>query len=155
MHPNINLSHSGPVEVKADEFPRHGSNMGSMSKLKPCFIKDGSGTVTAGNASGVSQVYLTIQTSATTLRFNVFIFIYFCYLGINDGAAAAVLMSQSEAVRRGLKPMARIVSSAQVGLDPAIMGTGPVPAIRKAVRSEAVKKEKTCENASLSLLFVC
>lgn len=154
MHPNINLSHSGPVEVKADEFPRHGSNMGSMSKLKPCFIKDGSGTVTAGNASGVSQVYLTIQTS-TTLRFNVFIFIYFCYLGINDGAAAAVLMSQSEAVRRGLKPMARIVSSAQVGLDPAIMGTGPVPAIRKAVRSEAVKKEKTCENASLSLLFVC
>lgn len=93
----------GPVEVKVDEFPRHGSNMDSMSKLKPCFIKN-SGTVTAGNASG-----------------------------INDGAAATVLMSQSEAARRGVKPMARIVSSAQVGLDPSIMGTGPIPAIRKAV----------------------
>ncbi|XP_069576242.1 acetyl-CoA acetyltransferase, cytosolic [Brachyistius frenatus] len=97
-------SRKGPVEVKADEFPRHGSNMDGMSKLRPCFIKDGSGTVTAGNASG-----------------------------INDGAAATVLMSQSEAVRRGVKPMARIVSWAQAGLDPSIMGTGPIPAIRKAV----------------------
>lgn len=43
---------SGPVQVKADEFPRHGSNIDAMSKLKPCFVKDGSGTVTAGNASG-------------------------------------------------------------------------------------------------------
>lgn len=43
---------SGPVEVKVDEFPRHGSNIDAMSKLKPCFVKDGSGTVTAGNASG-------------------------------------------------------------------------------------------------------
>uniref|UniRef100_A0A3Q2VLL4 Acetyl-CoA acetyltransferase 2 n=1 Tax=Haplochromis burtoni TaxID=8153 RepID=A0A3Q2VLL4_HAPBU len=94
----------GPVEVKVDEFPRHGSNMDSMSKLKPCFVKDSSGTVTAGNASG-----------------------------INDGAAATVLMSQSEAARRGIKPMARIVSWAQAGLDPSIMGTGPIPAIRKAV----------------------
>uniref|UniRef100_A0A3Q3WPA6 Uncharacterized protein n=1 Tax=Mola mola TaxID=94237 RepID=A0A3Q3WPA6_MOLML len=94
----------GPVVVKVDEFPRHGSNVSGMSKLRPCFIKDGSGTVTPGNASG-----------------------------INDGAAATVLMSQSEADRRGLKPMARIVSSAQVGLDPAVMGTGPIPAIRKAV----------------------
>lgn len=51
-HVNIDLSPTGPVEVKVDEFPRHGSNLGSMSKLKPCFIKDGSGTVTAGNASG-------------------------------------------------------------------------------------------------------
>uniref|UniRef100_A0A3Q4HQ81 Acetyl-CoA acetyltransferase 2 n=1 Tax=Neolamprologus brichardi TaxID=32507 RepID=A0A3Q4HQ81_NEOBR len=79
-------------------------NMDSMSKLKPCFVKDSSGTVTAGNASG-----------------------------INDGAAATVLMSQSEAARRGIKPMARIVSWAQAGLDPSIMGTGPIPAIRKAV----------------------
>ncbi|KAF3702918.1 Acetyl-CoA acetyltransferase, cytosolic [Channa argus] len=94
----------GPVEVKVDEFPRHGSNIDSMSKLRPCFIKDGSGTVTAGNASG-----------------------------INDGAAATLLMSQSEAKRRGIKPMARIVSWAQAGLDPSIMGTGPIPAIRKAV----------------------
>ncbi|KAG7239659.1 hypothetical protein INR49_028595 [Caranx melampygus] len=53
--------------------------------------------------------------------------------GINDGAAATVLMSQSEAARRGIKPMCRIVSWAQAGLDPSIMGTGPIPAIRKAV----------------------
>lgn len=46
------LCPSGPVEVKMDEFPRHGSNIATMSKLKPCFVKDSSGTVTAGNASG-------------------------------------------------------------------------------------------------------
>uniref|UniRef100_A0A8B9HCR4 Acetyl-CoA acetyltransferase 2 n=1 Tax=Astyanax mexicanus TaxID=7994 RepID=A0A8B9HCR4_ASTMX len=79
------------------------NNIDAMSKLKPCFVKDGSGSVTAGNASG-----------------------------INDGAAATVLMSQSEAQRRGLRPMAKIVSSAQTGLDPSIMGTGPISAIRKA-----------------------
>ncbi|CAK6961855.1 acetyl-CoA acetyltransferase%2C cytosolic [Scomber scombrus] len=97
-------SRKGPVEVKVDEFPRHGSNMDSMSKLRSCFIKDSSGTVTPGNSSG-----------------------------INDGAAATILMSQSEAAKRGIKPMARIVSWAQAGLDPSIMGTGPIPAIRKAV----------------------
>jgi acetyl-CoA C-acetyltransferase len=53
--------------------------------------------------------------------------------GINDGAAALVLMSAEEAARRGLKPMARIVSFATVGVDPAIMGTGPIPASRKAL----------------------
>uniref|UniRef100_A0A3P8UBF2 Acetyl-CoA acetyltransferase 2 n=2 Tax=Cynoglossus semilaevis TaxID=244447 RepID=A0A3P8UBF2_CYNSE len=96
-------SRKGSVEVSVDEFPRHGSNMESMSKLRPCFMKDGSGTVTAGNSSGV-----------------------------NDGAAATVLMSQSEAQRRGIKPMAKIVSWAQAGLEPSIMGTGPIAAIRKA-----------------------
>ncbi|XP_054616955.1 acetyl-CoA acetyltransferase, cytosolic [Dunckerocampus dactyliophorus] len=97
-------SRKGLVEVTADEFPRHGSNLESMSKLKSYFIKDSSGTVTAGNASG-----------------------------INDGAAATVLMSQSEASRRGIAPMAKIVSWAQAGIDPSIMGTAPIPAIRKAV----------------------
>ena len=62
------------------------------------------GTVTAGNASG-----------------------------INDGAAATVLMSAAEASRRGIAPMARIVSWASVGVDPAIMGSGPIPASRKAL----------------------
>ena len=62
------------------------------------------GTVTAGNASG-----------------------------INDGAAALVIMSAAEAKRRGLTPMARIVSWATAGVDPAIMGTGPIPASRKAL----------------------
>uniref|UniRef100_A0A6Q2Z013 Acetyl-CoA acetyltransferase 2 n=1 Tax=Esox lucius TaxID=8010 RepID=A0A6Q2Z013_ESOLU len=103
--PVIVPSRKGPVEVRADEFPRHGSNLDAISKLRPCFLKDGSGTVTPGNASG-----------------------------INDGAAATVLMSQSEAQKRGLKPMARIISWAQAGIDPAIMGTGPIKAIRKAVR---------------------
>lgn len=56
-------------------------------------------------------------------------------VGVNDGAAATVLMSQSEAQRRGIKPMAKIVSWAQAGLEPSIMGTGPIAAIRKAVRS--------------------
>jgi acetyl-CoA C-acetyltransferase len=62
------------------------------------------GTVTAGNASG-----------------------------INDGAAAVVLMTADEANRRGLAPLARVVSWAQAGVDPAIMGTGPIPASRKAL----------------------
>ncbi|XP_007546795.1 acetyl-CoA acetyltransferase, cytosolic [Poecilia formosa] len=106
-------SRKGPVEVKTDEFPRHGSNVATMSKLKPCFVKDSSGTVTAGNASG-----------------------------INDGAAATVLMSQSEASRRGVKPMAKIVSWAQVGLDPSVMGTGPIPAIRKAVEKAGWKLDQ-------------
>ena len=53
--------------------------------------------------------------------------------GINDGAAALVLMSAAEADKRGLKPLARIVSWATAGVDPAIMGTGPIPASRKAL----------------------
>lgn len=61
---------------------------------------------------------------------------YLITIGVNDGAAATVLMSQSEAARRGIKPMARIVSWAQAGLDPSIMGTGPIPAIRKAVGNQ-------------------
>ncbi len=65
---------------------------------------DKEGTVTAGNASG-----------------------------INDGAAIAVLMSAGEAARRGLTPLARIVSWATAGVDPAVMGTGPIPASRKAL----------------------
>jgi acetyl-CoA C-acetyltransferase len=53
--------------------------------------------------------------------------------GINDGAAATVLMSEAEASKRGIKPMARIVSWATAGVDPQIMGTGPIPASRKAL----------------------
>ncbi|KAM4772847.1 acetyl-CoA acetyltransferase, cytosolic [Rhinophrynus dorsalis] len=97
-------SRKGPIEVKTDEFPRHGSNLEAMAKLKPYFVKDGSGTVTPANASG-----------------------------INDGAAAVILMRKSEAKRKGLSPLAQIVSSAQAGLDPSIMGVGPIPAIKKAV----------------------
>jgi acetyl-CoA C-acetyltransferase len=70
------------------------------------------GTVTAGNASG-----------------------------INDGAAALVLMSAEEAQRRGLTPLARIASFATAGVDPAVMGTGPIPATRKALQRAGWKAE--------------
>ena len=68
------------------------------------------GTVTAGNASG-----------------------------INDGAAAVVLMTAAEAEKRGIKPLARIVSWATAGVDPAVMGTGPIPASRKALEKAGWK----------------
>uniref|UniRef100_A0A4W3GBS8 Acetyl-CoA acetyltransferase 2 n=1 Tax=Callorhinchus milii TaxID=7868 RepID=A0A4W3GBS8_CALMI len=97
-------SRRGPIEVSTDEFPRHGSTFEAMSKLKPAFAKGVSGTVTAANASG-----------------------------IDDGAAAVILMKKSEADKKCLKPMAQIVSWAEAGLDPAIMGVGPIAAIRKAV----------------------
>ncbi|XP_048457127.1 acetyl-CoA acetyltransferase, cytosolic isoform X1 [Rhincodon typus] len=97
-------SRKGSFEVSADEFPRHGSSFEVMSKLKPCFLNDGTGSITAANASGIS-----------------------------DGAAAVILMKKSEALKRNLMPLARVVSWAQAGLDPAIMGIGPIPAIRKAV----------------------
>jgi acetyl-CoA C-acetyltransferase len=100
----------GDVVVDTDEFPRHGTTMETLAKLKPSFDKNG--TVTAGNASG-----------------------------INDGAAAVVLMSDEEAKKRGVKPLARIVSWATAGVDPAIMGTGPIPASRLALKRAGWKVE--------------
>jgi acetyl-CoA C-acetyltransferase len=61
--------------------------------------------------------------------------------GINDGAAAVILMSEAEAERRGLTPLARIVSWANAGVDPAIMGTGPIPASRAALKRAGWKVE--------------
>ena len=92
----------GETVVDTDEYPKHGTTMESLSKLRPAFDKDG--TVTAGNASG-----------------------------INDGAAAVVLMTAEEAEKRKIRPLARIVSWATAGVDPAIMGTGPIPASRLAL----------------------
>jgi len=92
----------GDTVVENDEYPKHGTTMEALAKLRPAFDK--SGTVTAGNASG-----------------------------INDGAATVVLMSADEAQRRRVKPLARIVSWATAGVDPAIMGTGPIPSSRKAL----------------------
>ena len=92
------------IDVKEDEF-RVTDYPRSLARLKPCFIQDGSGTVTAGNASG-----------------------------INDGSAAVILMTYAEASRRGMDPLlARIVSWGQAGVDPEVMGTGPIPATWKAV----------------------
>ncbi len=93
----------GTVTVAEDEYPKHGTTLENLTKLRPAFKKNG--TVTAGNASG-----------------------------INDGAAALVLMSEEEANKRDIKPLARIVSWAQVGVDPAIMGSGPIPASRSALK---------------------
>ena len=92
----------GDVTVEDDEYPKHGTTIDTLTKLRPAFDREG--TVTAGNASG-----------------------------INDGAAALVLMSADEAANRDIKPLGRIVSWAQVGVDPAIMGSGPIPASRKAL----------------------
>jgi acetyl-CoA C-acetyltransferase len=92
----------GDTIVDADEYPKHGTTLEGVGKLKPAFSKDG--TVTAANASG-----------------------------INDGGAAVVLMTAAEAKRRGLTPLARIASWSTAGVDPAIMGTGPIPASRKAL----------------------
>jgi acetyl-CoA C-acetyltransferase len=103
-------SRKGDVVVDADEYPRHGTTLDAVGKLKPAFAKDG--TVTAGNASG-----------------------------INDGAAAVVLMMASEAAKRGKTPLARIVSWAHAGVDPAIMGTGPIPASRAALAKAGWKIE--------------
>ncbi|KAL4676655.1 hypothetical protein H8959_010800 [Pygathrix nigripes] len=102
--PVLVSSRKGLIEVKTDEFPRHGSNIEAMSKLKPYFLTDGTGTVTPANASGM-----------------------------NDGAAAVVLMKKSEADKRGLTALAQIVSWSQVGVEPSIMGIGPIPAIKQAV----------------------
>ena len=100
----------GDVVVDTDEYPRHGSTLDAMTKLRPAFSKEG--TVTAGNASG-----------------------------INDGAAAVVLMTAAEAQKRGKTPLARIVSWAHAGVDPSIMGTGPIPSSRTALKKAGWKVE--------------
>ena len=93
----------GDVLVDTDEYPKAGSTIEGLMKLRPAFSK--TGTVTAGNASG-----------------------------INDGAAAVLLMSAADAAKRGVKPLARIVSWATAGVDPSVMGTGPIPASRLALK---------------------
>jgi len=90
--------------IDTDEYIRDGVTYDGIKDLRPAFVREG-GTVTAANASG-----------------------------INDGAAAVVLMSSKEAERRGLKPLAIIKSWAQAGVDPKIMGTGPIPASRLALK---------------------
>jgi len=93
----------GDTVVEDDEYIKEGVSAEGLGKLRPAFDRE-NGTVTAGNASG-----------------------------INDGAAAVVLMTGKEAEKRGVAPLARIVSWAHAGVDPAIMGTGPIPASRAAL----------------------
>jgi acetyl-CoA C-acetyltransferase len=100
----------GDTVVDTDEYPKHGTTLDSISKLRPAFDKEGG--VTAANASG-----------------------------LNDGAAALVLMKASQAAKLGKTPLARIVSWAHAGVDPAIMGTGPIPASRAALKKAGWKVE--------------
>ena len=91
-----------PVIFDTDEFPKFGTTMEKVAKLKPAFKKDG--IVTAANASG-----------------------------INDAGAAVVVMSKEKADELGIKPLCTIKSYASAGVDPSIMGVGPVPACKKAL----------------------
>ena len=98
-----------PKVVDTDERPRRDTSIESLAKLKPAFAKEG-GTVTAGNSSG-----------------------------LNDGAAALLVMSREKAKDLNLKPLARIVASASAGVPPRVMGYGPVPATRKALQRSGLK----------------
>ncbi|VHF67061.1 acetyl-CoA C-acetyltransferase [Streptococcus pyogenes] len=95
-----------PLLVDQDEYPKFGTTVDKLAKLRPAFIKD-EGTVTAGNASG-----------------------------INDGAAAILLMSKEKAEELGLPILAKITSYASAGVDPSIMGCGPIPATKKALAKD-------------------
>ena len=97
-------SKKGPVAFASDEHFRPNCTLDDMAKLKPAFLKE-NGTVTPGNASG-----------------------------INDAAAAVVLMEAGTAAARGLQPLARLVAYAHAGVDPRYMGIGPVPASRLALQ---------------------
>jgi acetyl-CoA C-acetyltransferase len=101
--PILLKSKKGDIAFDTDEHVRADASLADMAKLRPVFVKE-NGTVTAGNASG-----------------------------INDGAAALVLMERSAAEKKGIKPLARLVSYAHAGVDPKIMGIGPVPSSRKAL----------------------
>lgn len=101
--PVVIKTRKGETVVDSDEYIKDGVTLDGISKLRPAFDPK-EGTVTAANASG-----------------------------INDGAAVVVLMTAAEAAKRGVKPLARIVSWAHAGVDPSIMGTGPIPASKKAL----------------------
>jgi 3-oxoadipyl-CoA thiolase len=94
--------------ISRDEHPRADTTADALAKLKPAFKREG-GTVTAGNSSG-----------------------------INDGASAVLLVEAGRAGALGLRPMARVLATAVAGVDPAIMGVGPVPATRKALERAGI-----------------
>lgn len=99
----------GDIVFDTDEFIRPQTTAEALAKLRPAFKPDG-GTVTAGNASG-----------------------------INDGAAALVIMSADKAKELGLKPLAKIIGYGTGGVDPSIMGMGPVPASQRAMKMAGIK----------------
>ena len=102
-------SKKGPTHFDTDEHVKGDTTMESLAKLRAVFVKE-NGTVTAGNASG-----------------------------INDGAAAVVLMEAGAAAKQGIKPMAKMLSYGHSGVDPKIMGIGPVPAVKLALERAGLK----------------
>ena len=107
--PYVIKNKKGDITFDKDEFIRADTDLAKLAKLGPAFQRDG-GSVTAGNASG-----------------------------INDGAAGVLLMTADEAKKRGIEPLARVVSWAQAGVDPAIMGTGPIPSSKRALEKAGWK----------------
>ena len=107
--PVVQQTRKGEVVFERDEHFRSNCTMQDMAKLKPVFQKE-NGTVTAGNASG-----------------------------INDAAAAVVLMDSAAAKARGLSPMARLVGYAHAGVEPKIMGIGPVPATQRLLQRTGLR----------------
>jgi len=102
----------GTVMFDTDEHPKAGTTLESLATLKPAFQKE-NGTVTPGNASG-----------------------------LNDGAAACVLMEAGAAGRAGRTPLARLVSYAVAGVEPSLMGTGPIPAVKIALQRAGLKLDQ-------------
>ncbi|MBM6927208.1 thiolase family protein [Pseudoflavonifractor phocaeensis] len=102
----------GTVVFDADETVRFGAKLEDFQKLKPCFLLDGTGTVTAGNASPC-----------------------------NDEGVAVVMMSLEKARERGLQPKCAIRGFASAGVDPSIMGYAPVYAVQKLLQKTGLKKE--------------
>jgi acetyl-CoA acyltransferase len=101
---SVQKENDTPAQFSQDECIRPDSTLEKLAKLAPVFRKDGRGTVTAGNSSG-----------------------------INDGACALLLASPQAAGQNHLKPIARIVASSVAGVEPRIMGTGPIPATKKVL----------------------
>ncbi len=111
-----------PIIFDTDEFPRFGTTVEKLGKLKPAFSKNG--TVTAGNSSG-----------------------------INDGAAALLLISAERALKMGLRPLAKIVAYSCAGCEPELMGTGPIYAVRSAVNKVSEELGKKIDLVELNEAF--
>jgi acetyl-CoA acyltransferase len=103
----------GTLRVEQDEFLRPDTTIEGLGKLRPAFRTDGKGSVTAGNASG-----------------------------LNDGACALLVASEAGVKTLGVEPLARIVTSAVAGVEPRVMGLGPVPASREALRKAGLTLEQ-------------
>ena len=111
-----------PIIFDTDEFPRFGTTIEKLGKLKPAFRKDG--TTTAGNSSG-----------------------------INDGAAALIIMSADKAFKMGIRPMAKIIGYDYEGCEPELMGTGPIYAVRSAINKVREELGKDIDLVELNEAF--